>query len=71
MLLVQQPVDADAIIADKGVAIGAARGHEGDAAAQAIADQPDLAAAGGLARRLDGGFQIANALILVEFGDEA
>ena len=71
MLLVQQTVDADTIIADKGVAIGAACGHEGDAAAQAITNQPDFAAAGRLARCLDGRFQIANALILVEFGDEA
>ena len=70
MLFAQQPVDAHAIIADKGIAIGAAGGHEGDAAAEAIADDADLGrafqhGACGANGRLD----IADALILVEAGD--
>ena len=62
-----RPVDPDRIIADAGIDVGARRGHEGEPAAEAIADRADLAAlaepgAGGADRRLD----VADALVLVE-----
>ena len=44
VLLAEQAVDPDRIIADAGVDVGARRGHEGEPAAQAIADAADLAA---------------------------
>ena len=67
VLLAQQAVDADAIIADAGIHIGARRGHEGQSPAQAIADDADLEVRAMLvADRLDRRFDIANAAVLVE-----
>jgi hypothetical protein len=62
-----RPRDSDRIIADAGIGVGARRDHEGEAAAEAIADDSDLAALaepapGGADRRLD----VPDALVLVE-----
>ncbi len=71
VLLAQQAVDADAIIADTGIHIGARRGHEGQPPAQAIADDADLEVRAMLvADRLDRRFDIANAAVLVELAHQ-
>ncbi|PAV93194.1 hypothetical protein WR25_27139 [Diploscapter pachys] len=71
MRFAQQSVDADAVIADAGVHIGTSRSHEREAAAETIADDPDLAAIGQHAPRgADRRFGIADAGILIELSHE-
>ncbi len=65
MLLTEQPVDPDAIIADRGIDIGARRSHVGDLAAHAEADQADLGHAGVPANPVDRRFDILDAQVEV------
>jgi hypothetical protein len=72
MLFAQQTVDADAIIADERIAIGAAGRHIGQPSAQTVTDQADFAViTQGRTRRLDRGLDILDALILIELPEQS
>ena len=66
VLLAQQVVDPNGVVADAGVAIGPRRGHECEPPAEAVADHADFGAPFRVARVADRRLDIAHPLVLVE-----